>query len=61
MQDKQTKKKVKENCHAVNVNGYSCRCKAMSGQVFCYAHLLQGYGLFTKVVISSFSRYQPLI
>lgn len=41
-----------KNCHAITENGYSCRGKAMSGEVFCHAHLLQGYGLFTLAVLA---------
>lgn len=40
------------NCHAITENGYPCRCKAMGGAVFCYAHLLQGYGLFTLAIMA---------
>lgn len=40
-----------KKCHAIGENGYSCRCKAMSGELFCHAHLLRGFGLFTLAVL----------
>lgn len=41
-----------KNCHAITESGYSCRCKAVSGEVFCNSHLRQGFGLFTLAVLA---------
>ncbi len=41
-----------KKCHATIMSGYPCRCKAMSSEVFCHAHLMQGFGLFTLAVLS---------
>jgi len=39
-------------CHAVKNDGTRCGCQAMTFEVFCHAHLLQGFGLFTLVVLA---------
>ncbi len=39
-------------CHAIKDNGRKCRNDAMTGEVFCHAHLSVGYGLFTLAVIA---------
>lgn len=41
-----------KKCHATIMSGYPCRCKAMNGEVFCHAHLMQGFGLFTLAVLA---------
>lgn len=41
-----------KQCHAVKDNGRKCRNTADTGEVFCHAHLVRGYGLFTLAVLA---------